>query len=142
QLRPGLTGQVLPILSVRGPAPDNRRPHVPCVRGLPRGDAGGQLDPGAVENFLRVITAFIWAYSITRPGVNALRTPVFPEMIRITKDGPVNFENHRFEADAIVAQYRNYQFTNGRQISKSMLVWWAFQRLEERRVGIGGGLLM
>lgn len=123
----GFNEQILRKLYVLGTAPNNMWTYLASVYYLHNKDADGQLDPGAFENFLRVITAFIWAYSITRPGVNALRTPVFPEMIRITKDGPVNFENHRFEADAIVAQYRNYQFTNGRQISKSMLVWWAFQ---------------
>ena len=29
------------------------------------------------------IIAFIWAYALVHPGVNALRTPAYPEMINI-----------------------------------------------------------
>jgi hypothetical protein len=114
-------------LYVLGTAPNNMWTYLASVYYLHNRDRAGNLDLDAFENFLRVITAFIWGYSIIRPGVNALRSPVFPEMIRIVNDHQVNFENHRFDPDHLDAQYRNYHFTNGRQISKSMLVWWAFQ---------------
>ncbi|MGP5615417.1 DUF262 domain-containing protein [Corynebacterium casei] len=123
----GFNEQILRRLYVLGNAPNNMWTYLTSVYYLHNRDTEGELEPEAFDNFLRVIIAFIWAYSITRPGVNALRTPVFPAMINIVRNEPVNFENHKFQASAIDAQYRNYQFTNGRQISKSMLVWWAFQ---------------
>lgn len=123
----GFSEPVLRRLYVLSTAPNNMWTYLASVYYLQNKDEHGNLEEDTFEHFLRVITAFIWAYSVIRPGVNALRTPVFPEMIRITKNEPVNFENHRFDTKFFEAQYRNYQFTNGRQISKSMLVWWAFQ---------------
>lgn len=128
----GFDEPILRKLYVLGHAPNNMWTYLMSVYYLHNRDADGNLEPQSFEKFLRVITAFIWAYSIIRPGVNALRSPVFPEMIGITRNMPVNFENHRFEATAVDAQYRNYQFTNGRQISKSMLVWWAFQDADQK----------
>lgn len=128
----GFNDSILRRLYILSTAPNNMWTYLASVYYLHNKDTEGNLDPEAFEKFLHVITTFIWAYSITRPGVNALRTPVFPEMIRIIKDEEVNFENHRFDTDNIVAQYRNYQFTNGRQISKSMLVWWAFQDPDQK----------
>lgn len=128
----GFDEPILRKLYVLGHAPNNMWTYLTSVYYLHNRDADGNLEQKSFEEFLRVITAFIWAYSIIRPGVNALRTPVFPEMIGITRNTPVNFENHRFEATAVDAQYRNYQFTNGRQISKSMLVWWAFQDADQK----------
>lgn len=41
-----------------------------------RGDEGS-LDEEELYRFLGVITGFIFAYAIERPGVNALRSPVY-----------------------------------------------------------------
>ena len=46
-------------------------------------DADGNLEETKLYDFLNKMIAFIWAYAIIRPGVNALRTPVYPEMINI-----------------------------------------------------------
>ena len=37
---------------------------------------------------LNKITAFVWAYAVIRPGVNALRSPAYPEMINIVNKTP------------------------------------------------------
>ena len=72
------------------------------------------------------ITAFIFAYAIERPGVNALRSPVYPEMINIVEHRPVEFPNHHFNRANIAERFRTYVFTNGRPVTKSMLTWWAY----------------
>lgn len=54
-------------------------------------DGQGMLEDEKFYKFLNKITAFIWAYAITNPGVNALRTPVFAEMINIVMTGPGKF---------------------------------------------------
>lgn len=58
--------------------------------------------------------------------MNALRSPVYPEMINIVEHRPVSFSNHRFERADITGRFQSYVFTNGRPVTKSMLAWWAF----------------
>ena len=57
-------------------------------------DAEGFLDDEKFYQFLNKITAFIWAYAVTNPGVNALRGPVYAEMINIVYDKSAN--THRY----------------------------------------------
>ena len=83
-------------------------------------------DEDALLSFLDLITGFIFVYAVERPGVNALRSPVYPEMINVVNHLPVTFENYKFERGDIAARFRAYVFTNVRPITKSMLVWWAF----------------
>jgi hypothetical protein len=75
---------------------------------------------------LSKIIAFIWVYAVHNPGVNALRTPVYAEMMNIVNNKPVNFSEFRFDLESIKISFNNYEFKNGRPITKSMLTWWAF----------------
>ncbi|RIX33326.1 DUF262 domain-containing protein [Corynebacterium falsenii] len=94
-------------------------------------DAEGKLDQVMFEQFLTRTIGFIWAYAIDRPGVNALRSPIFPEMVRLVNDEPVTFENYKFTPQHIREVFTSYRFTNARPVTKSMLVWWAFQGPEQ-----------
>ena len=85
------------------------------------------LNENELYNFLNKSIAFIWAYGITNPGVNALRTPVYAEMVNIVQDRDVNFNEFKFEEDIMRKSIDNYSFWNQRPITKSMLVWWAFE---------------
>ena len=89
-------------------------------------DDKGFLNDEDFHNFLNKITAFIWTYAVTNPGVNALRTPVFQEMINITENKPIDFAKNKFEAKTVESMFNNYVFTNNRPITKSMITWWAF----------------
>ncbi len=51
--------------------------------------------------FLKKIIGFIWTYAITNPGVNALRTPVYSEMINIINNNPVTFEGFKFDQNKV-----------------------------------------
>lgn len=44
----------------------------------------GSLCEESFYQFLFII-GFVWAYTLTNPGVNALRTPVYKEMVNIVK---------------------------------------------------------
>ncbi|MBQ7626046.1 MAG: DUF262 domain-containing protein [Rhodocyclaceae bacterium] len=94
------------------------------------------LDDEAFHAFLHKITAFIWAYAIDRPGVNSLRTPVYPELIRIVKGEMVEFAEHRFDREALRGRFMAYTFSNNRPITRSMLAWWAFQDDEQPLLGL------
>lgn len=85
------------------------------------------LNENELYNFLNKSIAFIWAYGITNPGVNALRTPVYAEMVNIVQDRDVSFNDFKFEEDIMRKSIDNYSFWNQRPITKSMLVWWAFE---------------
>lgn len=95
----------------------------------------GMLDDEAFHAFLHKITAFIWAYAIDRPGVNSLRTPVYPELVRIVNGEKVEFAGHRFKREALRGQFMAYRFSNNRPITRAMLTWWAFQKKEQPLFG-------
>lgn len=80
-----------------------------------------------VKAFLSKITAFIFAYAVMRPGVNALRTPVYPEMVKLMDGEEVTFEKFRFRRDEIRAALEGFLFTNGRPVTRAILTWWAMQ---------------
>lgn len=85
------------------------------------------LDDEKFYTFLQKITGFIWTYAITNPGVNALRTPVYAEMVNIVNDKPVEFSKYKFDADTIRSIFDNFSFNNARPITKAMIAWWAYQ---------------
>lgn len=90
-------------------------------------DENDEIEENAFCRFLDCITAFIWAYAITNPGVNSLRTPVYAEMVKIIKGEEVTFSDFKFSEERYRAQITNYVFNNSRAITKSMITWWAFQ---------------
>ena len=94
------------------------------------------LDDQNLYDFLDKITAFIWAYAITNPGVNALRSPVFNEMINIVQNKEVRFEEYKFDSESTKIAIENYGFWNQRPVTKSMLTWWAFRVCDQRLIDI------
>ena len=60
-------------------------------------DENGLLEEGDFYNFLNKMIPFIWTYALVNPGVNALRTPVYAEMVNIINGTPVDFESFKFE---------------------------------------------
>ena len=61
------------------------------------------------------------------PGVNALRTPIFNEMVNIVNNKDVDFSGYKFDLIQLRSMFNNYEFNNNRPITKSMLAWWAFE---------------
>ena len=86
--------------------------------------------------FLDRMTAFVWAYSIYRPGVNSLRTPLYQEMINIVEEKPVEFKEFKFNEDELRNLMNAYDFYNQRPITKSMLAWWAFNDESQQLLNI------
>lgn len=86
----------------------------------------GMLDDEDFIKFLDRITAFIWTYAVTNPGVNALRTPVYAEMVNVVNNVPVEFADYRFDLVTVRNVMTNFGYYNARPITKAMLTWWAF----------------
>lgn len=91
----------------------------------------GSLCEEKFYQFLSTIIGFIWAYALTNPGVNALRTPVYREMVNIIKGKEVSFADFQFEKSTLVSVFKNHKFLNQRQITRSMVTWWAFEHKEQ-----------
>ena len=118
--------KVLKNLSVLNYAPNGMWAYLTSVYFMQNKDSNGMLEDKSFGEFLDKIIAFIWAYAIMRPGVNALRTPVYPELINIVNNQKVSFNDYKFDESDVKLALENYLFTNGRPITKSMLAWWMY----------------
>lgn len=120
------TDKILRKLFVLHYAPNGMWTYFLSVYFLHYKDENYQLNETQLDEFLSKIIAFVWAYSFTNPGVNALRTPVYAEMINIVTNKDINFDEHKFEENILKTAINNFEFKNGRPITRSMLTWWAF----------------
>lgn len=94
------------------------------------------LDESKFSTFLDKITAFIYAYAITNPGVNALRTPVYDEMVNIVNGVDVTFAKFKFNVSQARPFFDNYRFTNQRTITRSMITWYAYTFPEQKLLDV------
>lgn len=117
--------KVLRRLFVLNYAPNGMWTYFVSVYFMQNKDNEGLLDDEKFYSFLKKITAFIWTYAITNPGVNALRTPVYAEMVNIVEGKTVEFADYRFDEKTVRSLFDTFGFYNGRPITKSMLAWWA-----------------
>ena len=128
--------RVLRRLFVLNYAPNGMWTYFVSVFYMANRDKNGLLDDDKFYVFLNKITAFIWTYAVVNPGVNALRTPVFSEMIKIVNGDEVDFAEFKFELENTRSKFDNYSFSNNRAITKSMLVWWAFSDDQQALIDI------
>lgn len=117
---------VLKKLFVLNYAPNGMWQHITSVYFLQNRTEVGMLEDTRFCKFLDRITAFIFAYAITNPGVNALRTPVYDEMANLVKGGNATFSKYKFNKTQARSFFENYAFTNQRSITRSMITWYAF----------------
>jgi uncharacterized protein with ParB-like and HNH nuclease domain len=120
------SNKILRKLFVLHYAPNGMWTYFLSVYFLHKKDDKHQLDEIQLDEFLTKIIAFVWAYSFANPGVNALRTPVYAEMINIVTNKDINFDEHKFEENNLKIAINSFEFKNGRPITRSMLTWWAF----------------
>lgn len=119
--------RVLRRLFVLNYAPNGMWTYFVSVYFMQNKDKDGMLEDSAFYEFLNKIIGFIWTYAITNPGVNALRTPVYAEMINIVNNEPVTFKDFKFDSEQVKNMFSNFSFNNARPITKSMITWWAYQ---------------
>lgn len=94
-------------------------------------DSDNKLDNNKLYEFIERLIAFTFTYAIVNPGVNALRTPVYPEMISIIESNPLNFKDYKFDESFVRNSINNFKFYNMRPVTKSMLTWWTFECKEQ-----------
>lgn len=122
---------VLRQLYILNYAPNGMWTYFVSVYYLQNRKANGKLDDDAFYDFLSKTIAFVWVYAITNPGVNALRAPLYSEMINIVNGHPVDFDKYRFDEQIVRSLFNAYTFSNIRPLTKSMLVWWMFQNKDQ-----------
>ena len=118
--------EILRRLFVLNYAPNGMWTYFVSVYFMQNKDEEGMLEDNAFIEFLNKITAFIWTYAVTNPGVNALRTPVYSEMVNIVNDLPVRFTDFRFDLTIVKNVMSNFGYYNARPITKAMLTWWVY----------------
>lgn len=106
-------------------APNSMWQYITSVYFLHYKDKNNTLEEASFNAFLDKITAFIYGYAVTNPGVNALRTPLFEEMINIVNNQKVSF-SHRLFTSYDKNKFENHQFNNQRPITRSLITWYAF----------------
>lgn len=119
-------------LYVLSAAPNGMWMYLLSVYFFAKRDGNNELNQADLKIFLNKITAFIFAYAIDRPGVNALRSPVYPEMINLIKGKEVEFADYHFQRSALKTQLEMYDFTNQRPITRSMLFWWMLNNSNQK----------
>ena len=85
-----------------------------------------------LEIFLDKITVYIIAYNLINPGVNALRTPIYAEMLNIVNNKEVLFSENLIEKDILSKSFDNFIFSNVKPITKSILTWWTFYNKNQK----------
>ena len=121
QNRGRFSEEVLKKLFILNYAPNSMWNYFISVYYLANRTEDGKLDDEDFKMFLDRTIAFIWGYAIMHPGVNALRTPIFAEMLNIVNLNEVTFSDFKFDKEQTRSAILIYDFKNGRPITKSML---------------------
>lgn len=121
QNRERFSEEVLKKLFILNYAPNSMWNYFISVYYLANRTEDGKLDNEDFKMFLDRTIAFIWGYAIMHPGVNALRTPIFAEMLNIVNLNEVTFSDFKFDKEQTRSAILIYDFKNGRPITKSML---------------------
>ncbi|WP_405340121.1 DUF262 domain-containing protein [Fibrobacter sp.] len=119
--------RILKQLFVLNYAPNGMWNYFVSVYFMHNKNTENMLDEEKFSIFLNKITAFIWTYAFVHPGLNALRTPVYTEMINIIENKSIEFSDYLFDEENVRAVFHSFKFDNRRPITKSMITWWAFQ---------------
>lgn len=125
--------EALRYLFILNYAPNGMWTYITSVYFLVNKDKDGKLRNDEFLRFLSKIIGFIWMYSITNPGVNSLRTPIYAEMVNIVNHNEVRFDNFQFDYRDARERMDHYKFLNQRQTTKSMITWWMMQDQEQER---------
>lgn len=117
-------------------APNSMWQNITSVYFLKNKDDEGIMEDENFCNFLDKITAFIFAYAITNPGVNALRTPIYDEMVNIVRGEEATFSKYQLNKNQARNSFENYIFNNQRNATRSIITWYAYTFEKQQLLGI------
>ena len=129
--------EVLKNLFILNYAPNSMWTNIVSVYYITNRDDEGYLDNNDFNLFLNKIIGFIWTYTVTNHNLGALRSPVYAEMINIVNKQPVTFNGYLYTAEQIESAFNNFEFSNNKKITRSMMTWWVFQNPEQPLLDLG-----
>lgn len=127
-------------LTVLKNSPNGMWEYLVSVYFLVNRDENNNLKMDTFSKYLSRISIFIMAYNIIRPGIGALRVPAFKEMVNIFNQQNDSFENEKIEKTTAKAAFENFEWYNGRPITRSLLTWWAFENQNQILMPAGKNL--
>ncbi|MBD5272407.1 MAG: DUF262 domain-containing protein [Bacteroides sp.] len=127
---------ILRKLFVLNYAPNGMWTYLVTVYFMQNHESDGSLDDYKFGKFLDKITAFIWSYALTNPGVNSLRTPVYAAMLNIVNGQDVTFSENLFDETRFRSIFGNYIFSNQRTVTKAYIAWWAFTFSDQKLLSL------
>lgn len=127
---------ILRKLFVLNYAPNGMWTYLVTVYFMQNHESDGSLDDSQFGKFLDKITAFIWSYALTNPGVNSLRTPIYAAMLNIVNGQDVTFSENLFDETRFRSIFGNYIFSNQRTVTKAYIAWWAFTFSEQKLLSL------
>lgn len=127
---------ILRKLFILNYAPNGMWTYLVTVYFMQNHESDGSLDDSKFGKFLDKITAFIWSYALTNPGVNSLRTPVYAAMLNIVNDQDVTFSENMFDETRFRSIFGNYIFSNQRTVTKAYIAWWAFTFTDQKLLSL------
>lgn len=127
---------ILRKLFVLNYAPNGMWTYLVTVYFMQNHESDGSLNDSQFGKFLDKITAFIWSYALTNPGVNSLRTPVYAAMLNIVNGQDVTFSENLFDETRFRSIFGNYIFSNQRTVTKAYIAWWAFTFSEQKLLSL------
>lgn len=136
QSRDRFSENALKKLFVLNYAPNGMWQNITSVYFLHNRTTDGMLDDKKFCGFLEKITAFIFTYAIINPGVNALRTPVYDEMVNLVNNKKVTFSKYKFNKKQTRKSFENYVFSNQRYITRSIITWYAYTFPDQQLLGL------
>lgn len=125
------SGEILKRLFILKYAPNTMWMYFVSVYYITQKYDQDKLDENQFCEFMDKLILFTMAYHIIKPGTTALRTPYFPEMLKLHKQQAVTFEEYKISKEILKDILNNYEFNHNKPITKSMLVWWAFQNPDQ-----------
>lgn len=126
-LHDGLSEKLQKQLFVLKYAPNSMWTYLTSVYFFACRDASNQIEDSKMEQFFDKITAFIFAYTLLRTTVSALRAPIYPEMNALVKTKEITFAKNKFNRTKLENAFANFTFSNSRPITRSLLTWWAMR---------------
>lgn len=122
--------RILKQLFILNYAPNRMWTYITSVYYMHNKDKDNKLDESNFFNFLRKLTLFIWVSTITNSNLSTLRTPIYNEMINIIDNKDISF-SLKYTEKQIRNMFDNFIFSNYKAITKSMLIWYAFNNPEQ-----------
>ncbi len=124
---------VLKKLFILKYSPNVMRTYLVSTYFMANKDKDWKLDQEKFSEYLDKIIWYIFTYAVIQPWVSSIKVAIFKELVHLAKPE----EEHEsclkldYSIDNIKNIFNEYQFSNWKPITKSILIWWMFTKEEQ-----------